>query len=184
MPQLYFKNKRKLWLAAIIGYLVIAIGAILPILIAISAGAIAESHDCTANEAGSYPCVIGGIDYGGLIYFFIVFGWFFLISFPLAFIGLYLWTSKVSRGFRLLNYDACYALTELEDVSIREFEGRMYLEARIDQQGYKRPIMITFKHKKEEYRFKEGRCASIKGLLKEDNNYGNLILYDSIVDSK
>src|SRR5579862_6391600 len=126
MSQLYFKSKRKLWLKATLGYLLIVFSAILPILIAISAGTIAKSYGCTANEAGSYPCIIGDTDYGGLISLMGVFGWFFFISFPSAFVGLILWTTRVRKELRFQKYGARYMLTDLEDLSVNNFEGQVY----------------------------------------------------------
>jgi hypothetical protein len=183
MPQLYYNSTRKLWVIATSGYLFLVLSGALPILIAASAGAIAKSHGCTANEAGSYPCVIGGIDYGGLISIMEVFGWFFLISIPLAFVALFLWTAKVRNGLRFLEHGASYLLTELEDISIREIDGRIYLETKIVQQNNKRSLTITFKHRREQYKFEQGLCTTIKGLLSQTSN-GALILYDTVVDSK
>jgi hypothetical protein len=62
----------------------IALLGIAPILSAVIAGSIAAANGCRLDEAGVYPCVIGGQDYGGLLATMGVLGWLALVSLPLA----------------------------------------------------------------------------------------------------
>lgn len=65
-------------------YLVIAFIGLLPILLAMLAGAIADWAKCELNEANVGPCVIAGRDVGNVLYTMFVCGWFSLITAPAA----------------------------------------------------------------------------------------------------
>lgn len=65
-------------------YLVIAFLGLLPVLLAILAGAIADWAKCKLNEANVGPCVIAGRDVGNVLYAMFVCGWFSLITLPAA----------------------------------------------------------------------------------------------------
>lgn len=60
---------------------------IAPILSAFVASGIAEVTGCNVNEGGSNPCLIFGIDWGGLLNIMFVSFWFFFFTFPLAVVG-------------------------------------------------------------------------------------------------
>lgn len=65
-------------------YLVIAFIGLLPLLLAMLAGAIADWAKCELSEADVGPCVIAGRDVGSLLYGMFVCGWFSLITAPAA----------------------------------------------------------------------------------------------------
>jgi len=66
-------------------YLVIAFLGVLPLLIALLAGAIANLAKCELDEGSVHPCVIAGKDVGNLLYAMGVGGWFTLMTLPAAF---------------------------------------------------------------------------------------------------
>lgn len=65
-------------------YLVIAFLGMLPLFIALLAGAIAGWAKCELNEGSVHPCVIAGRDVGQLLYAMFVSGWFTLMTMPAA----------------------------------------------------------------------------------------------------
>jgi hypothetical protein len=184
MSALYFGSKSELRSRAIIGYLVIILFIASPTLSALIAGAIAKSHGCALNEGDVHPCVIGGTDYGGFLYNLLVFGWFFMGSIPFGIVGLIVSTRKVRDGSRFLEQGAWYALADLENLKAHEFEGRVYLEADVDDEGKKKLLKIFFKDINEQRKFTNRRGVYIGGLLKDDSNSAVLVLYNSIVTSK
>ncbi len=44
---------------------------------------LAEAFGCTLNEAGTHPCVVAGIDWGGALSTMFVLGWLMLVTWPL-----------------------------------------------------------------------------------------------------
>lgn len=62
-----------------------------PVLSVLFTSAVARIGDCQVNEAFVQPCVILGIDLGGLLYFTGVMGWFMLLSLPGGTIALAVW---------------------------------------------------------------------------------------------
>lgn len=65
-------------------YLVIVFVGLLPLLMAMLAGAVANWAKCELNEGSVGPCVIAGKDVGKLLYTMFVSGWFGLITLPAA----------------------------------------------------------------------------------------------------
>ena len=65
-------------------YLVIAFVGVLPVLIAMLAGAIANLAKCELNEGSVSPCMIAGKDMGKLLYAMGVSGWFVFMTMPAA----------------------------------------------------------------------------------------------------
>lgn len=59
-----------------------------PLLIAILASLMAGAHGCTVNEAGAYPCIIGGNDWGGALSAMFVMGWLMMLTIWLVPAGL------------------------------------------------------------------------------------------------
>ncbi len=64
--------------------LLIAGLAVAPFLSILAADAIAGHHNCTLNEGGAHPCVIGGVDLGGILAAMFVFGWAMFITVPVG----------------------------------------------------------------------------------------------------
>jgi hypothetical protein len=65
-------------------YLAIAFLGVLPLLIALLAGAIANLAKCELDEGSVHPCVIAGRDVGKLLYAMGVSGWFTFMTMPAA----------------------------------------------------------------------------------------------------
>jgi hypothetical protein len=184
MSALYFGSKNELRSRAIIGYLVIILFIASPTLLALIAGVVAKSHGCTLNEGDVHPCVIGGTDYGDLLYNLFVFGWFFMASVPLGIVGFVVWTRKVRDGNRFLAQGAWYLLADLENLTVKEADGRVYLEAEVNHEGEKKLLRIFFKDINEQRKFTNQRGFYIGGLLQEENSGAASVLYNSIVTSK
>ena len=151
--------------------------------VAIATG-VADSHGCELNEGNVHPCIIGGVDYGGFLYNLGVFGWFFLCSVPLGIVGFIVWTKKVKDGRRFLDRGAWYALADLENLTANEFDGRVYLEAEVDDEGKRKRLRIFFKDINEQRKFTNRQGTNIGGLLQHDSNDAILVLYNSIITSK
>lgn len=69
----------------------IVLFALLPIFSVLAASGIASLADCQLNEAGTHPCVILGIDVGGLLAFMFVAGWLALATVPIGAVALVIW---------------------------------------------------------------------------------------------
>lgn len=68
---------------AIVGLGVVAV-AVLPIISVLTAGQVANANGCVLNESGVNPCLIGGADWGGVLAFMGVAGWFAFFTIPLG----------------------------------------------------------------------------------------------------
>ncbi|MPY67166.1 hypothetical protein F8S09_10745 [Deinococcus sp. SDU3-2] len=55
-----------------------------PLLGVMIASAVAGAFGCRLDEAGSYPCVVAGVDVGGLLSTLFVMGWLMLLTIPLG----------------------------------------------------------------------------------------------------
>jgi len=66
---------RRIWLLI----LMIVIG-IAPLASVALAGLIAELNGCALHEGFAQPCIVSGVDIGGLLYTMAVMGWLMLIS--------------------------------------------------------------------------------------------------------
>ncbi|MCA2012806.1 hypothetical protein [Pararhodobacter sp. CCB-MM2] len=76
----------RLWILAL---LMIALG-LLPVLGVVLSSGIAEVAGCALNEGGVQPCVILGLDWGPVLAFLFVGGWFFFLTAPVALGGMLL----------------------------------------------------------------------------------------------
>jgi hypothetical protein len=60
------------------------------------------------DEAGSHPCIIGGVDFGGLLYAMFLAGWVRLFTIPLGLIIMLVWTvmfvTERKRNVRKLSH--------------------------------------------------------------------------------
>ena len=184
MFNLYLRSKRKLRWIATIGYIVIILFTTSPILSVVLAATIADSHGCTLNEGSVNPCIIGGVDYGGLLYNMGVLGWFAMVSIPLGIAGFIVLTIKVRHGSRFLNQASWYAMCDLKNLTAHQFDERLFLEADVDHNGEKKRLQIFFKNITEQRKFTNHRGTYIGGLLKNDSNVGTPVLYNAIVTSK
>lgn len=65
--------------------------AFFPILLVAIAGGIASLGDCRLNEATVNPCVIAGVDLGGILYSMWVLGWLMIATLPIGALLLACW---------------------------------------------------------------------------------------------
>jgi len=63
------------------------IAAVTPISIAIGADALGGAFGCEVNEGSSSPCIVGGVDIGGMLSSAFVLGWLSILIIPFAGIG-------------------------------------------------------------------------------------------------
>ena len=70
--------------------LILLFGAF-PLLTLLSAVLFASAFDCQLDEGSIHPCVVLGLDFGGLLYPMAVGGWFVMFTIPLAGLALIVW---------------------------------------------------------------------------------------------
>lgn len=78
------------WIIHLVVLFLILAGALAPLGSAVLSEWVANANGCTVAESLPHPCVIGGKDYGGVLYRMLVAGWFALITVPagaLLFVG-------------------------------------------------------------------------------------------------
>ena len=76
------KQGRFPWIIHLALLFVILAGALAPLASAVLSERIAAANGCTVAESSPQPCIIGGRDYGGVLYRMLVTGWFALITVP------------------------------------------------------------------------------------------------------
>jgi hypothetical protein len=79
------------WWFYILALLLILAVALAPVASVAIAGFIAEANGCRLHEGGINPCIVGGEDWGGMLYSMGVMGWFMLATIPLGGIALLAW---------------------------------------------------------------------------------------------
>lgn len=79
------------WRAYLIALVLIVLFAAAPFLSVYFTYAVADAHGCTVNEATVHPCIVWGSDWGELLYFTGVMGWFMLATIPLGGGALIVW---------------------------------------------------------------------------------------------
>jgi hypothetical protein len=62
-----------------------------PLLGVLASSLFASSFGCTLNEGNLHPCVVAGIDFGGLLYTGFVGGWLMLVTWPFMLLTLVIW---------------------------------------------------------------------------------------------
>ena len=70
------------WIIHLVLLLLILAGALAPLGSAMLSERIAAANGCTVSESSPQPCVIGGRDYGDVLYRMLVAGWLALITIP------------------------------------------------------------------------------------------------------
>ncbi len=83
-------NKFPYW-AYGLAVLAILIFALWPVASVYFTFLVAEANGCTVNEATVHPCMVWGMDWGGLLYTTGVMGWFMLATLPLGGGALIVW---------------------------------------------------------------------------------------------
>ena len=76
----------------LIGYGIILLWMILPMISVLTASAIADASGCTVNEGSSHPCIVAGTDIGDTLYTMFVMGWMFFLTVPTGLVALVLFT--------------------------------------------------------------------------------------------
>ena len=71
--------------------LVIVVFAVWPLASVYFTYLVADANGCTVNEASAHPCIVLGMDLGGLLYVTGVMGWFMLATLPLGGAALIVW---------------------------------------------------------------------------------------------
>jgi hypothetical protein len=84
----------------LIGYGVIGLWTISPMISVLLASAIATAFGCALDEGGVNPCVVLGKDLGPSLYTLGVMGWFFLLTVPSGLIAFTVFTFKVILSAR------------------------------------------------------------------------------------
>ncbi len=79
------------WRTYLIVLAVILLFAAAPLLSVYFTSLVADANGCVVNEATVHPCLIFGMDWGGLLYFTGVMGWFMLATIPLGGGALIVW---------------------------------------------------------------------------------------------
>ena len=64
--------------------MLIVLVALAPIGSVVACGLIANTYGCKVDEGSVHPCIIGGHDYGELLYSLGVLGWLMLVTLPPA----------------------------------------------------------------------------------------------------
>jgi hypothetical protein len=67
---------------------IIALWIFLPMISVFVAAMIAKAWGCPLDEGSAHPCVVLGLDIGGLLYSMGVMGWLFLLTIPSGLIAL------------------------------------------------------------------------------------------------
>jgi hypothetical protein len=65
--------------------------AALPLLLTLLAVLFTSAFDCSLNEGFVNPCVVLGLDFGGLLYSMGLAAWFVMFTVPLAGLALLVW---------------------------------------------------------------------------------------------
>jgi hypothetical protein len=78
-------------------YLVLVLFTVAPILSVAIAGAVARFCGCRLDEGGPHPCILWGVDVGGLLYCMGVAGWFMLLTLPLGALAILAFTLELRR---------------------------------------------------------------------------------------
>lgn len=81
------KKRLLMWGAALV-----TIVAWAPAVAVVVAYTVAGWAGCQVDEASAHSCLIGPVDVGGLLYLMGVSGWYFLATWPVAFLAVLFWT--------------------------------------------------------------------------------------------
>ena len=75
-------RKRFPWILYGIALALIVIVALAPVFSVVLCGVIANAYGCKVDEGSVHPCIIGGKDYGQMLYTLGVLGWLMLLTLP------------------------------------------------------------------------------------------------------
>jgi hypothetical protein len=76
----------------LIGYGIILLWMILPMISVFTASAIADASGCSLDEGSAHQCIVMGKDVGETLYTMFVMGWMFFLTVPTGLVALVLFT--------------------------------------------------------------------------------------------
>jgi hypothetical protein len=79
------------WIVYWIFLVLIVVFAFAPVGSVMACAWIANTHGCKVDEGSVHPCVIGGKDYGHLLYSLGVLGWLMLVTLPAGLFAFVFW---------------------------------------------------------------------------------------------
>ncbi|NGM45441.1 hypothetical protein G5B31_07815 [Rhodobacter sp. SGA-6-6] len=71
--------------------LILLIIGLLPLFSALLTATVADVFNCRADEGGAYPCIVAGIDIGGLLSSGGMMAWLAVFSLPFVALTAFLW---------------------------------------------------------------------------------------------
>ena len=83
-------------------YILLVLFTVAPILSVTIASAVASHFGGKLDEGGPHPCIIHGVDVGGTLYSMFVAGWLMLLTLPIGFLAILMFTLKLLQA-RLRN---------------------------------------------------------------------------------
>ncbi|WP_137156977.1 hypothetical protein [Rhizobium sp. FKL33] len=86
-----FWSTRKIVVIFLLSGAAIVLFALGPLLLALSAGLIAQTAGCTLDEGSVHACLIGGVELGETLYTMFVLGWLTMMTAPLGAIAGLVW---------------------------------------------------------------------------------------------
>ena len=81
----------------LIGLIISIVIAVCPLILVWSVDLIAELNGCSLNEGSIQPCIVAGMDIGGVLYSIFMSGWYLFITFPVGavlFFGSLIWLAS------------------------------------------------------------------------------------------
>ena len=84
-------NRRFPWIVYVVVLFAILAVALAPVGSVVVCGWIANAHGCKVDEGSVHPCIIGGHDYGQLLYALGVLGWLMLVTLPGGVFAFIIW---------------------------------------------------------------------------------------------
>jgi hypothetical protein len=84
-------NKRFPWVIYALALLAILAVTMAPVGSVVVCSWVANTHGCKVDEGSVHPCIIGGHDYGQLLYTLGVLGWLMLVTLPGGALALMIW---------------------------------------------------------------------------------------------
>jgi hypothetical protein len=84
-------KKRFPWIIYWIFLFLILAVMLSPVGSVVACGWFANAHGCKVDEGSVHPCIVGGKDYGQLLYTLGVLGWLMLVTIPAGALALAIW---------------------------------------------------------------------------------------------
>ena len=69
-----------------------------PLLSVVIASCVASHYGSQLDEGGPHPCVIHGVDVGGILYDMGVAGWFMILTVPIGLLAILMFTLQIFRN--------------------------------------------------------------------------------------